>query len=132
MHVPALLTLTLKHEHEQHACTVPAPPTLARMLRVVRVVVVGVAAQRRLREVLRAKEQRVAAAARLSGGASNRSNRSVSFSSEEIMVTNLECVRPCYANNASGVGALADEEIWHDESRPECRNIYFTPLVHSM
>ena len=48
------------------------------------------------------------------------------------MVTNLECVRPCYANNASGLGAAAERETWHDESRPECRNIYFTPLVHSM
>ena len=48
------------------------------------------------------------------------------------MVTNLECVRPCYANNASGVGPAAAVETWHDERRPECRNIYFTPLVHSM
>ena len=48
------------------------------------------------------------------------------------MVTNLQCVRPCYANNASGIGPAAAAEIWHDESLPECRNIYFTPLVHSM
>ena len=48
------------------------------------------------------------------------------------MMTNLECVRPCYANNASGLGAAARAETWHDERLPECRNIYFTPLVHSM
>lgn len=47
-------------------------------------------------------------------------------------MTNLECVRPCYANNASGLGDAAAAEIWHDESKHECRNIYFTPLVHSM
>ena len=27
---------------------------------------------------------------------------------------------------------LTEAETWHDESQPECRNIYFTPLVHSM
>lgn len=54
------------------------------------------------------------------------------FSSEEIMMTNLECVRPCYKANASGVGKEAEGEVWHDESKPECKNIYFTPLVHSM
>ena len=108
--------------------------------------------QRRLRALLQSKEQRHAAALLLAGGsgASSRSagngrrlaqtprgdgksgNATVRFTSEEIMVTNLECVRPCYANNASGVGDAARSEIWHDENRPECRNIYFTPLVHSM
>lgn len=85
--------------------------------------------QRRLRELLRYKEARAAAnrAAGLPVG-----NKSTLFTSEEIMVTNLQCVRPCYANNASGVGSVALKEIWHDEGRPECRNIYFTPLVHSM
>ena len=48
---------------------------------------------------------------------------------QEIMVTNLQCVRPCYANNASGIGPASEKEIWHDESLRECRNIYFTPLV---
>jgi len=56
----------------------------------------------------------------------------LNFTSEEIMVTNLKCVRPCYASNASGVGPEAEEEIWHNEKLPECKNIYFTPLVHSM
>lgn len=56
----------------------------------------------------------------------------LNFTSEEIMVTNLQCVRPCYANDASGVGPAAEQEIWHDDQKPECRNIYFTPLVHSM
>ena len=95
--------------------------------------------QRRLREVLRAKEARAAAAATAAAAAAAGSGRgaggtkkNVTFSSEDIMVTNLECVRPCYANNASGLGAAAERETWHDEGRPECRNIYFTPLVHSM
>ena len=85
--------------------------------------------QRRLRDLLRLKEKR-AIAARIAGAA--YSNKSTTFTSEEIMVTNLQCVRPCYANNASGIGPAAAAEIWHDESLPECRNIYFTPLVHSM
>jgi [heparan sulfate]-glucosamine 3-sulfotransferase 5 len=81
--------------------------------------------QRRLRELLRRKE---AAAASSSKTVVNATK----FTSEEIMVTNLECVRPCYANNATGVGLAAEKEIWHDEQIAECRNIYFTPLVHSM
>ena len=56
----------------------------------------------------------------------------LNFTSEEIMVTNLHCVRPCYANNASGVGGEAERETWHNDQLPECKNIYFTPLVHSM
>lgn len=85
--------------------------------------------QRRLREVLRAKETRAAA---LEAAGLPVPNKSRGFTSEDIMVTNLECVRPCYANNASGLGDQAAKEIWHDEGRHECRNIYFTPLVHSM
>ena len=85
--------------------------------------------QKTLRELLRKKEAK-AAAARAAG--LPVSNKSTLFTSEEIMVTNLQCVRPCYANNASGLGDEARQEIWHDEGRPECRNIYFTPLVHSM
>ena len=118
---------------------------------------------------------------------SNGSSKS-GFTSEEIMRTNLECVRPCYGSDVAG------EEMWHDEApqqirtpspgrarvrllrlltarltalggltltdrgeighwcapplppewptprilsmavqaQRECRNIYFTPLVHSM
>jgi hypothetical protein len=48
---------------------------------------------------------------------------------QEIMRINLQCVRPCYPDGASGDD---DAVIWHDESVPACRNIYFTPLVHSM
>lgn len=48
------------------------------------------------------------------------------------MVANLHCVRPCYRNNASGLGEAAAQEVWHEEAVPQCRNIYFTPLVHSM
>eukprot|EP00966_Prymnesium_polylepis_P096860 2244206-Prymnesium_polylepis.1 len=79
--------------------------------------------QRSLRALLAAKEARVRA-----GEAGVKLN----FSSEEIMVTNLQCVRPCYAANASGVGQMAESEVWHDEAQPACKNIYFTPLVHSM
>ena len=81
--------------------------------------------QRRLRELLAAKQERERSKP---GGNVSK----VKFSSEDIMMTNFECVRPCYANNASGIGAAAEAEIWHDEARHECRNIYFTPLVHSM
>ena len=35
------------------------------------------------------------------------------------MVTNLECVRPCYAHNASGHGAAAQRETWHDEGQTD-------------
>ena len=86
--------------------------------------------QRALRSLLRAKEARVAAGA--AGAGSLGPNGTAVFTSEEIMMTNLQCVRPCYANNASGVGAAALAETWHDEAKSECRNIYFTPLVHSM
>ena len=85
--------------------------------------------QRKLRELLKRKQLK---AAEMRARGEHVSNKSTSFTSEDIMVTNLECVRPCYANNASGIGAEADAEIWHDEGKPECRNIYFTPLVHSM
>merc|ERR1719240_1746711 len=54
--------------------------------------------QRRLRELLRAKEERVRG---LRAAGLPVPNKSLAFTSEEIMVTNLECVRPCYANNAS-------------------------------
>ena len=81
--------------------------------------------QRRLRELLAAKQR----ARKVEAW---RQRLEVKFSSEDIMMTNFECVRPCYANNASGIGAAAEAEIWHDEARHECRNIYFTPLVHSM
>mmetsp|Transcript_1402 Transcript_1402/g.4424 ORF Transcript_1402/g.4424 Transcript_1402/m.4424 type:complete len:469 (-) Transcript_1402:129-1535(-) len=85
--------------------------------------------QRRLRELLRAKE-----AAALAARAAGRpvENESVRFTSEDIMVANLHCVRPCYRNNASGLGEAAAQEVWHEEAVPQCRNIYFTPLVHSM
>jgi hypothetical protein len=86
--------------------------------------------QRSLRALLKRKEE--AAAAKRAAAGAPPSNRSVVFTTEEIMVANLHCVRPCYANNASGVGAQAALETWHDEALPECRNIYFTPLVHSM
>ena len=41
---------------------------------------------------------------------SNGSSKS-GFTSEEIMRTNLECVRPCYGSGVAG------EEMWHDEAR---------------
>ena len=41
-------------------------------------------------------------------------------------VSPCRCVRPCYGSGVAG------EELWHDEALPACRNIYFTPLVHSM
>ena len=44
-----------------------------------------------------------------------RPNISAKFTSEDIMMTNLHCVRPCYANNASGIGDAARAEVWHDE-----------------
>jgi len=78
--------------------------------------------QQRLRELQRQKE---------ASGHKAANNKSI-FTTEEIMVTNLICVKPCYSNNASGLGAEAEREIWHNEALPECRNIYFTPLVHSM
>lgn len=51
---------------------------------------------------------------------------------EDIMMTNLACVRPCYPTNASGRGDEARAAVWHDETREDCRNIHFTPLVHSL
>ncbi|KAL1499458.1 hypothetical protein AB1Y20_011662 [Prymnesium parvum] len=78
--------------------------------------------QQQLRAILKEKEAR----------AQRGEIVKLNFTSEEIMVTNLKCVRPCYASNASGVGPEAEEEIWHNEKLPECKNIYFTPLVHSM
>uniref|UniRef100_A0A7S3C3H0 Sulfotransferase domain-containing protein n=1 Tax=Haptolina ericina TaxID=156174 RepID=A0A7S3C3H0_9EUKA len=75
---------------------------------------------------LRALQQR-----KIAQGHTQHANKSI-FTTEEIMVNNLHCVRPCYANNASGIGAEARQELWHNENVPECRNIYFTPLVHSM
>ena len=42
------------------------------------------------------------------------------------MRTNLQCVRPCYG------GGIARNEERNDEEQKDCRNIYFTPLVHSM
>jgi len=55
-----------------------------------------------------------------------------SWSPEEIMMANLACVRPCYPANASGLGAAARVAVWHDESLGNCKNIHFTPLVHSL
>lgn len=86
--------------------------------------------QRSLRALLKAKEAQVAAGVPPAGA--QGPNRTAVFTSEEIMMTNLLCVRPCYAGNASGLGAAAQTMTWHDESKSECRNIYFTPLVHSM
>jgi hypothetical protein len=86
--------------------------------------------QRTLRALKASKEASVAGR-RLAGSngsykaGSNGSSKS-GFTSEEIMRTNLECVRPCYGSGVAG------EEMWHDEAQRECRNIYFTPLVHSM
>ena len=59
-----------------------------------------------------------------------RKGSTAPFTSEEIMSVNLQCVRPCYAPRTS----LADvgTEDWHNESNQKCKNIYFTPLVHSM
>ena len=104
--------------------------------------------QRALREILATKQQQLqrrqqqqqstgpaaaSVAERLAGSATGGDNASsLTFTSQEIMLANLECVRPCYANNSSGVGAAAAVETWHDEGIAECRNIYFTPLVHSM
>ena len=45
---------------------------------------------------------------------SNGSSKS-GFTSEEIMRTNLECVRPCYGSGVAG------EEMWHDEARQHVR-----------
>ena len=86
--------------------------------------------QQSLRALLRVKQARMAAGRPPTGA--QGPNATVTFTSEDIMMTNLQCVRPCYANNASGVGAAALAEVWHDEGKAECRNIYFTPLVHSM
>lgn len=71
--------------------------------------------QRSLRALLHDKERRVAAGAVQTPGASGP-NMSVAFTSEEIMIINLHCVRPCYANNASGVGAVAKVGARRDES----------------
>lgn len=67
--------------------------------------------QRTLRALKASKELRAqvgAAGRRLAG--SNGSSKS-GFTSEEIMRTNLECVRPCYGSGVAG------EEMWHDEAR---------------
>jgi len=90
--------------------------------------------QRRLKEIKQQKDD--AAAARgggggreLSGGGGggggNGSSKS-GFAAEDIMRTNLQCVQPCYGSG------IARDEVWHNEDLKECRNIYFTPLVHSM
>jgi hypothetical protein len=62
----------------------------------------------------------------------SRAESSSLLTPEDIMMTNLACVRPCYPANASGRGHEARAAIWHDETREECRNIHFTPLVHSL
>ena len=92
--------------------------------------------QRQLRALLQEKEARAGSVGPAGDGAAGspapRRNGLVGFTSEDIMMTNLACVRPCYSNRASGVGEAALAETWHNEQQPECRNIYFTPLVHSM
>ena len=62
--------------------------------------------QRSLRTLLHDKEKRVATGAVQTGA--QGPNGSAAFTSEEIMIANLHCVRPCYANNASGVGPAAE------------------------
>ena len=78
--------------------------------------------QRALRALKASKEARAEARAGAGAGAgghgSNGSSKAGSngssksgFTSEEIMRTNLECVRPCYGSGIAG------EEMWHDEAR---------------
>ena len=67
--------------------------------------------QRSLRALLKAKEAQVAAGVPPAGA--QGPNRTAVFTSEEIMMTNLLCVRPCYAGNASGLGAAAQTMTWH-------------------
>ena len=78
--------------------------------------------QRALRALKASKEARAEARAGAAAGAgghgSNGSSKAGSngssksgFTSEEIMRTNLECVRPCYGSGIAG------EEMWHDEAR---------------
>mmetsp|Transcript_350 Transcript_350/g.1109 ORF Transcript_350/g.1109 Transcript_350/m.1109 type:complete len:451 (-) Transcript_350:505-1857(-) len=59
-------------------------------------------------------------------------DKRVALTPEEIMMANLACVRPCYPANASGLGDEGRMAVWHYEWLPECHNIHFTPLVHSM
>ena len=78
--------------------------------------------QRALRALKASKEARpearAGAGAAAGGHGSNGSSKAGSnglsksgFTSEEIMRTNLECVRPCYGSGIAG------EEMWHDEAR---------------
>ena len=63
----------------------------------------------------------------LGDGAPDRRGAPALFSSEEIMMVNFECARACYT-----LGNASRMETWHNDSEPECRNIHFTPLVHSL